>query len=267
MTSTSTTTEWALPVDAIVARHRARIEDHDSYIPFVVEAWIEGVDVPCLTTTVPEGDFTVEARDAMLHAARVMGLITGADYLVACFDSHASKSMINPVTGREWGPHEMQNLCDQQGFCETGLIRDELVVAIVRRSDAKIRMQTLPYHFHKGKLIEYDDGNLLDEWNPPEGGFFGQGGIVSDGLRIAVADRPDEVFDDLARTTGLHDDPAAMRLHMSMAAIKLLQRAAGELGEVGLYLHAIPAQSKYERQVLRRAQEEFSPQIVSKLVV
>lgn len=58
-----------------------------------------------------------------------------------------------------------------------------------------------------------------------------------------------------------------MRLHMSMAAIKLLQRAAGELGEVGLYLHAIPAQSKYERQVLRRAQEEFSPQIVSKLVV
>lgn len=50
-----------------------------------------------------------------------------ADEVVVSLDSHITHVMENPRTGKPWGPNEMQNLCNDEGACDTGLITDTIV--------------------------------------------------------------------------------------------------------------------------------------------
>lgn len=262
--------DWTIPWEAIVERHRARIEDHDSYIPFFVEAWSIGEDTPRVITVIPEAAWPVAPRDAMLYAADVMALCLGADYIVCVYDTHISKSMINPVTGKKWGPGEMQNLCDEQGFCDTGIIRDELVVTAIRRSNRKIRLESLPYHFHRGELMEFPDRNIVNEWDRTRSDAEGthSGGLIPDRLRAAMNRDPGALMNLLKQDwigRPLTDELVlALRIE---ACIRRLQDVAATEAAIGLYTHLVMAITREERRVLRELQERYGPQIVAKLVL
>lgn len=80
----------------------------------------------------------------------VAGIAAGgysATHLSAVFDAHVTTATINPSTGEQWKPGEMQAACEN-GACDLGLITDCLMVVDAQR-DGLLEMRTLPYHVHK----------------------------------------------------------------------------------------------------------------------
>ena len=115
-------------------------------------------------------------RDLALDAIAIGVPGFDADRVVFCLDTHQSigeAGMIDPRTGEPWAPGAMQEACDEQGYCDTGLIVDAITVHEAFR-DGHFRMRSLPYRVDKAT------GGLtwLDEY-----GFDLDGeGEVIDGL-------------------------------------------------------------------------------------
>jgi hypothetical protein len=104
----------------------ARPSSNDDISPFV-RIYRDGeavVTAACRDVNVDEAlEFAVLAMPAF-----------DADAVTLAVDAHYTKSALNPTTGRPWGPHEMQNLCDKLGYCETGLITDAISIQRYERS-------------------------------------------------------------------------------------------------------------------------------------
>lgn len=90
----------------------------------------------------------VDKRQAFM-ASRIIASGVECDEIWLALDTHASNSRINPVTGKPWGMGEMQNLCDNEGACELGLITDAMVLMQETRDRSQAAFVQLPYHVHK----------------------------------------------------------------------------------------------------------------------
>lgn len=85
-------------------------------------------------------------RDLALDAAWLAIPGYSADEVILTVDCHFSTSVDNPRTGKPWGPHEMQNFCEEGG-CDAGLITDTLWVQRQHR-DGRSWYANVPYHVH-----------------------------------------------------------------------------------------------------------------------
>lgn len=88
-------------------------------------------------------------RDMGLQAARFLTGALQPDWVTMMADAHVTRATINPVTGKPWEPGEMQNLCDNEGACSTGLLTDCLTFTTIWRDDARRRMDNRMYVVNK----------------------------------------------------------------------------------------------------------------------
>lgn len=111
---------------------------------------------PCVRVIREGGTHKVEViawapqinRDMGLKIAEVLSEAIQPDLVYFVADAHVTKSMTNPNTGEQWGPGEMQNLCDNEGACAVGLLDDCMAVTTVWR-DGRVRMESLIYQVDK----------------------------------------------------------------------------------------------------------------------
>lgn len=253
-----TTTDWIFPFDAVIEHHRTRIPDHEDQVPGVVEVWRAGDTYPVWSVLIGNsGD--IPPRDAALFAARVMTTMTGADYTVLSVDTHVTALTTNPNTGEPWKAGEMQAMCDQDGFCETGQMQDNLLILAARR-DGKLRMQGIPYHFHKGEVMYYDLTPPLDEWEESSAGEMR--GRIPETMRAIMAMPPiSERLNELGayEEFELPDDEAA--IHQIMAGVRVMSEAARNNGTPGMYAHAIPTTSPEMAAIVERSTRENMPDV------
>lgn len=253
---TADTTEWAFPFQEVLDHHRTRIDGNEDMVPLTVEGWFEGgASSQWMVSTVGSGT-EIHTRDAGLHALRLMTAASGCDYTVLAFDSHATSLRNNPTTGKPWSPGEMQAMCDEQGFCETGQMVDVLQVAVVRRSDRKIRMTGIPYHFHKGELIFYDamPGGVpteFNEWSTDAGHYEQMGGLIPDALREAMASPTLRSY----TRPGASDEAGPGRMNDILTGLALLGKNAEELGEPDLYAMMAVACTESEALYMSRLED------------
>lgn len=86
-------------------------------------------------------------RDQALEAIHALVPSMEIDRVSLCVDAHMATQMTNPETGKDWGPNEMQGLCDRLGYCETGLITDCIYIVDHTRDGRQLWGQAL-YHAH-----------------------------------------------------------------------------------------------------------------------
>lgn len=256
-TITTETDEWQLPFEAILESHRERIPGNEDMVPSVVEAWRIGELSPCWSTFIGPGK-DIESKEAMLYAASVMAMSSNADYIVCVMDTHMSKSQTNPKTGEPWKAGEMQGLCDDEGFCETGQIRDNLLVCAIRR-DGKLRMAMIPYHFHNGEVMYFDPEPPMDEWETTQDAPQ-IGGYIPNRLREAMA-KPtmNQILEDAANGGDVGDVYAAFgmekgapdtAMHQVMAGIRIMAKAAENAESPYLFAHALFTTSDTENMII-----------------
>lgn len=141
-----------------------------------------------------------KGRDGALAVMRLGTKPTKADAAIIHMDAHTTESPINPVTGKPWGPGEMQGLCDNEGACSTGLLTD-VVVSQAIYGDGHIEMLLRKYRGHEvaGGLVWSDAEHMV------EGGTLLAGGLVADTMREAMRDDTfDKHFADAA--SGMPED-------------------------------------------------------------
>lgn len=258
---TVTLEKWKFPLTDVHEHHKTRIEGNEDIVPFVVEAWRHGQDFADWTVMICDGNPDVQQRDSMLMAGNVMARVTGCDYLLLSYDTHATTLAVNPNTGQPWGPGEMQKMCDDEGFCDTGQMRDNLVITVIRRSDQKIHNHFIPYHFHKGGLMFFEETDL-DEWVDDE--KHRHGGRIPDALRaIMAADAGTKELGEMVSALGFDmnnpEDAARVRLHKILAGIQVLSRAAQDIGLPELFMHVVPARTEVERAIMDGRGMIFAP--------
>jgi hypothetical protein len=89
-------------------------------------------------------------RDDALECVLNATVLFAADAVGLVVDSHATSVRVNPTTGKPWGAtreSEMQDLCNELGYCETGLITDTIYIARFERA-GHTYWCSLPYHVH-----------------------------------------------------------------------------------------------------------------------
>lgn len=159
-----------------------------------------------------------QGRDGALAIARIGTAMTEADVVVLHMDAHVTQSPVNPVTDKPWGPHEMQNLCDHEGACSTGLLTDCIVSQAIFRSDNHVEMVMRKYHGHEkaGGLHWATDTDVLIE-----DGNARSEGLIPDVLREAMADT---TFAEMAATVPPPEgaSEAVARWHRICAALKMM---------------------------------------------
>lgn len=170
----------------------------------------------------------MDKRDAIAAATIMCHMTAGVDRLVVSLDAHVSSGPINPATGQEWGPGEMQRACDEDGACSLGVITDTIVTNEFR-SDGTAQMVERLYHVHEhetGGTIGWVRTESVDE---RQEGTALQGRIV-DALRAAMADRnrmtPADVVAE-ARALGGPTDPVELEVHQRLAVTKFLAVTLG----------------------------------------
>lgn len=191
-------------------------------------------------------------RNGALAAARIGAVPMRAAFLVAHFDAHITNAPINPSTGREWGPGEMQAACDTEDACATGLLSD-CIVSQAAFPDGHVEMLTRRYGGHEKA------GNL--HWDEPEhavedGDRFRCQGVIADGLRAALVDKNNltSVFAKTAADNGLDDETAYW--HQVCAAIKCMI-GTGAVGAMMLNPPSKAAQDLVERSLTPESIEEW----------
>lgn len=101
-------------------------------------------------------------RDQGLELARVGVRGFAADAIIWCTDAHGANTPINPATGKEWGPGEMQNACDTEGACAVGVLQDVIVVIHYDRVLGSTSYRSIPYEVDKeNRKVDWVDG---PEW-------------------------------------------------------------------------------------------------------
>lgn len=247
------TEPWQFPTDRVVESHRQRIDPDYPVQPFDVECWFTDDDAPSLTVWV-NGTETIQPRDAMLHAADILTATCEPDYLVLSYDTHMASSPINPTTGKPWGEHEMQGLCDDQGFCDTGQIRDNLVVNVLRCSDASIYMHCVPYHVADGKVQYFPDESVMSEWAGDDPSYDARfQGLIPDSLRRSVRRAPLAARLEQEVGVSLADfqmTPDQERMQRIMAAMRILAITAANSNAPELYQAVVMTKNAEQGEIL-----------------
>lgn len=103
-------------------------------------------------------------RDDSLHLARMAAGGFDADSLVLVVDAYmrwdpkgAPDAGLNPLTGEEWAPGEMQHAVENHGALEKGWLRESLWLTAVNRAGDAMGLG-LPYVVTKKHV----------EWDPPQ---------------------------------------------------------------------------------------------------
>jgi hypothetical protein len=124
-------------------------------------------------------------RDQGLNAAIIGTSGFAGDEVWLVLDSHMSNQLINPTTGKRWGPGEMQAGCEGAAMCSTGVITDCMM--IIRGSrDGRHEMSILPYHVHKTeRTVRWVDESRAEMGTDDPTSRFD--GIVVDGINRAFA--------------------------------------------------------------------------------
>lgn len=263
MTDTDT---HPIPLDKILAIQRERIEGHEDFVPATVEAWHlddQGNEATPSWVVVVTNNGEHHPRDCALTAARVMARTVEPDYLVFSVDTHMTSLLDNPKTGQPWGPGEMQAMCDEEGFCETGQMCDNLAVAIIRRTDQKIAMHSIPYHFHKGTVMYYDT-DVISEWD--ENFPRHLQGRIPDSLRESMSadERSADLREKLAVVAGAVDlETSALRIYLISAGLRLLSEAAHNGGADDMFLSVVCTHTDEEAEALAEIARELGGNVTS----
>jgi hypothetical protein len=114
-----------------------------------------------------------------------------ADAVTLVLDTHYTASSLNPVTGKEWGPGEMQGLCDTLGYCEKGLLTDALYATCFER-DGRWHSGLFPYHAHHSEPGK--PGRMSWSTDPAQQIYLAGGGTSELQLGGFVADTVTEAF-------------------------------------------------------------------------
>jgi hypothetical protein len=194
-------------------------------IPPMIEAW-RGDHL--LSLMVQDVD-----RDEGLKA---FGLVCAMQPSVVTFttDTHQTQSPTNPKTGERWKEHEMQNLCDNEGACDTGVLIDALM-SVAMTPDGHAAMWTSPYHIHEAdrKVMWAPHEGLHFEEEPVvwEAGKEGVAAISGGEIQGLVADRMRQAFSRapemnatltlLGNLTGF-TDPQLRSMHRDAAMLHLI---------------------------------------------
>lgn len=175
-------------------------------------------------------------RDQGLDAARMAAVGFSADKISMVLDAHVSSSPINPKTGEEWGPGEMQRACHEDGACQVGLITDTLIIIDHYRS-GRHREEMLPYHVHADdKTVHWvgadsaDLPRVIDTDNEGEG----VDGIIPNAIFDAF--KEPVLFDVMKQQLGLeafHLTEEQARVHCDCAMAKIL-------GQQGFQVALVP---------------------------
>lgn len=92
-----------------------------------------------------------------IAAVTIGASMLDADEVVVSMDTHVSSNPINPKTGESWKPGEMQNLCNDEGACDTGLITDAIATIRVGK-DVPTVMLNRKYHVnHTTREVHWVD--------------------------------------------------------------------------------------------------------------
>lgn len=89
-------------------------------------------------------------RDQGLAIAHILVSTCQPDYVTFMADAHVAVNSINPATGKQWGPGEMQAACDVDGACAVGVLDDCLVFHTLW-ADGRARIENHRYTVTKGK--------------------------------------------------------------------------------------------------------------------
>lgn len=125
-------------------------------------------------------------RDLGLELARIGIRGFAADSVIWCADAHVANQLINPNTGKRWGPGEMQNACDNEGACLVGVLQDCLLVTRVDRALGVLSYLNLPYEVDKeARTVDWATGPewSRSSWDSKSGGVVD--GYIADTLMAA----------------------------------------------------------------------------------
>lgn len=163
-------------------------------------------------------------RNQGLNAVRLAAMGFGCDAVALTTDSWHAKTMTNPVTGKDWGPGEMQIVADEHNGIERGWISEDLMTNVVNRAgDQAFGLDSFVIHQEgygartRRFRIEWVD----NEWDDIEPDKIE--GRVADALVRAMMETP---LDVLAAQVGLSPadfdlDHTEGRTHMDCAVVRV----------------------------------------------
>ena len=143
-----------------------------------------------------------------------------ADEVVVSLDSHITDNPVNPKTGKPWAPGEMQNLCNTEGACDTGLITDSILTVRIA-PEQPTAMLNRKYHVnHEAREVHWvGDYDCMME----DGKGKHLTGFMIDSFESAW--HPDAPKLTIPPPEGLTEDEA--RAHRQVAGLRLLLMVVG----------------------------------------
>lgn len=152
----------------------------------------------------------------------VMGSrMLSADEIVVSMDTHISSELINPKTGKPWVPGEMQNLCNDEGACDTGLITDAISTFRLGK-DVPSAMLSRKYHVnHATREVHW-----VDPWDAvlEDDGDTKLTGFVLDSMKAAWdSDQPS--FPLLPPAPGMTEQEA--QVHRNCVGLRFMTLLVG----------------------------------------
>lgn len=202
-------------------------------------------------------------RDRGLQMACIGIQGFSADAIDFAVDAHMATQPFFEKFGRMPDPHELQNLCDNEGACDIGLTSDCIIV--MHKERERTLYVTLPYHMHyenrpatkeEAEAADEDDKRYFAEedgawthetktvhWSDEiivhddkEGESKARiGGVIIDTLDRAFAS---PTLETLARDSAPEDvtagmTPGQIRIHTDIAVIRVLSMAGFLIGVYG----------------------------------
>lgn len=106
----------------------------------------------------------------------------------------------NPLTGKEWGKNEMQDVADNHGGIEKGWVSEAICLSAVNRA-GDVALATLKYHYVGGRYLSWEDP--IQNFDTGNGDGQALGGFVFDEMRrfmnlpaVSVTMPPDFPLDE-----------------------------------------------------------------------
>jgi len=176
--------------------------DHADIVP-LIDFYKDG---NLVLTLIPDN----VSRDKALACAVFASVPVRPDVMALSLDAHVTQTLVNPTTGKPWGPGEMQGLCDNEGACATGLLTDCIFTQAVF-ADGHTEQVQRRYTGHEKA------GGLT--WQEPDHMVEGSGtghaeGLVTDVVRRAMEqaqaeDNPMTEAEKMADEKGVGTDLSA----------------------------------------------------------
>ena len=151
------------------------------------------------------------------------------DLINLSVDAHVTQSLTNPNTGKAWGPNEMQNLCDSEGACSTGLLTDTIHTTGMFKDGTTYGMQRRYADHSKAGPVPW--AAEVDYYTPQSKGQLG--GYVTDRMAAAFQrERDTKAFDEMVtegKTMGMSDAEMFWRRVCGAAQLMSITGAAGSI--------------------------------------